>query len=106
MLKFIFLILCVIAAVQSICLPLGGVNGLGYINICDSYKKNCKSVSSYRRTCINIIGNAYYWGNSKSSDYHCKVYSNQGCSGSTFIVGKTLTKFPWRALSYTCPWKC
>lgn len=106
MLKFVFVLLCVIVAVQSICWPYNGVTGMGYIKICDSNKKNCKSVTSYRRTCINIVGNSYYYGNSENSAYHCKVYSKQGCGGSSFIVGRTQTRFPWRALSYTCPWKC
>ncbi|KAL7020940.1 hypothetical protein ACKWTF_011684 [Chironomus riparius] len=104
MLKFV-LLLCLIVAVHSVCLPYDGTTGIGYITVCKPTGE-CFSVSSTRRTCINLVGGPFHSGNSGSSAYHCKVFSNQGCSGSVFIVGRTKTPFPWRALSYSCPWKC
>lgn len=106
MLKFVFVVLCLIIAVQSICLPYNGVTGLGYIKLCDSNKQNCKSVSSLKRTCINLVSGPFYYGNSENTAYQCIVYSNQNCGGSTFIVGPTQTRFPWRGLSFRCPYRC
>ena len=104
MLKIVALF-CLIVAVNSICVPYDGATGLGYITVCKPTGE-CFTVDSYKRTCINLVGGPFYEGNSGSTTYHCKVFSGQACSGSMFYVGRTRTPFPWRALSYSCPWQC
>ena len=106
MLKIILAVLCMIVTVRSICWPYDGTTGLGYIKLCDSNKQNCKSASSYKRTCINLVGGPFYYGNSENTAYQCLVYSQQNCGGSSFIVGSVQTKFPWRGFSFRCPYKC
>jgi len=106
MLKLVFVLLCAIVAVQSICFPYNGQSGTGYINVCDSFKKNCQTKTSYKRACTDLSNKSFYYANSLNTAYQCKVYSRQGCSGSSVVVRRSLTKLPWRGLSFTCPWIC
>lgn len=109
MFKVVILILCIATAAYGwTCSPYDGTTGVGYINVCKQYgKQDCLTVSSTRRTCINLIGGPFVSGYSGSTAYECKIYSSTGCSGTVNYVDRAgWSWFPFTAKSYSCPWKC
>ncbi|KAG5667574.1 hypothetical protein PVAND_015551 [Polypedilum vanderplanki] len=106
MLKVItILFFAIFAETYSACVPYDGTTGIGYLTVCKD-NGECFTVDSTRRTCINLIGGPFYKGNSGRSTYHCIIYSEAACKGSAYAVGSNRINFPWRAMSYTCPWQC
>lgn len=87
------------------CRPYDGQTGLGYLTVCKPTEQ-CFTVESLRRTCVNLVGGPFFTGNSGRNTYHCKVFSQKGCGGASFAVGSSRSRFPFRAMSYSCPWKC
>ena len=104
MLKLICAILCLIAAVNSSCLPYNG-GTIGFMDVCDMNFANCVFYGSYQRSCVNFSSGEFYTGGSKSSSYFCVIYSQYDCGGASYPV-KDLQIFPWRAYSMSCPWSC
>ncbi|KAG5673036.1 hypothetical protein PVAND_003114 [Polypedilum vanderplanki] len=105
MLKIITILFFTIIAFTSACQPYDGQTGIGYLTVCKD-SGQCFTVESIRRTCINLIGGPFYRGNSGRNTYHCQVFSEKSCRGSSFAVGSGRVGFPFRALSYSCPWRC
>ena len=104
MLKFIVLLICAFSITLG-CRPYDGQTGVGYITVCKP-SGQCFTVDSTRRTCVNFIGGPFHSGNSGRNTYHCRVFSQQACRGSSHAVGSSRSRFPWQAKSYSCPWKC
>lgn len=104
MLKLVILAFCVFTTTFA-CRAYDGNTGIGYLTVCKP-SGHCFEVTSERRTCINLVGGPFHSGNSGRNTYHCRVFSGKACGGQSFHVGSSRRGFPFKALSYSCPWKC
>lgn len=105
MFKQLLIISCLIGAAYMACVAYDGNTGQGYLKVCPKIGL-CTSKMSMRRSCVDLSGGSYYSGNSENSRYQCIIYSQSGCAGSQYVVANLKVSFPWRAMSFRCPYKC
>lgn len=107
MLMKFFVLFCVITIVFGKCRPFDGRTGIGYLNVCTSKEMtDCKTVSSIRRTCINLINGPYNSGHTNDENYECQIWSEKTCKGKSEIVRFKGLEFSFEAKSFACPFKC
>lgn len=107
MFKKLLVFLCVISIVYAKCHPFDGVTGIGYLTICKSKgMKNCKSVSSIRRTCTNLVNGPHLSGKSGDKSYECQIWPEPKCSGKPEVIRSVGADFSFIPKSYACPYKC
>lgn len=107
MFKKLLILFCIISVIYAKCRPFDGITGIGYLSVCKSKGlKDCKTVSSIRRTCINLVNGPHLSGKTGDESYQCLIWPEPTCSGKPHEVRHSGGDFPFVAKSYACPYKC
>jgi hypothetical protein len=107
MFRKLLILFSLIIFVNAKCKPFDGVTGIGYLTVCKSNGlKDCKTISSIRRTCINLVNGPHISGKSGDESYECLIWPEPSCSGKPEIIRSSGSDFPFVAKSYACPYQC